>query len=586
MNSPLSKNFQAKWLQIVNEDFIKIVEAEYECHSDKPFWESRPTRLFAIKPSPEIIEIYQKEYDRLEKVFNSNYYKKECLENIFSDDEVVLKLIDKPRKILPGIVFPAVNQYEADKNFPLVSFSRYDLRSIFDDTGTKGLDSFITASKRLFDIVYNFTSIEYREKLIYFLPQLAFFQTINGDSYQLSLVMQAWYEWNKNSFHKYDMPSICSTGCVSDNGEILPIDKAEIKLEAAYSMGFDYIIFPEGNRKDFENQLAMLENKDKVLFFSHIKEAFEWLSLLTDKNRDIGVIKNWAEKQAERPSSDTFASFFNNGDYANPKEWKKLIHKKDSWIATSPTATQSAPSVSLSLDSSPNYFGGASDNKSFEEKILDKLYIFLEEYCKWANTNKSQNIMFPKSSLRASERGVAIQENYQSYFETDSLYNKYLDDFIKENDDSDLVEVLTFFRENVKTPFVFGFAKATSPTFVGADLCSATSSTSWDCILKKWIATQSTTARNDGSKQSLQINYDKNISDKEQFILEFFRAFCFGEDINAIFQPIVWKSDKFRKLFTTLSIKVLSTNKELLKKYLIEIVSDVDNLIFGFAALK
>ena len=557
MSSPLSNKFQAKWLQTVNEDFIKIIEAEYECHFDKPFWESRPTRLFAIKPSSETIEIYQKEYNRLEKVFNTNYYKRECLENIFSDDEIVLDLIDKPRKILPGIAFPAVNQFEADKNFPLVSFSRYDLRSIFDDTGTKGLDSFITASKRIFEIVYNFTSIEYREKLIYFLPQLAFFQTINGDSYQLSLVMQVWYEWNKNSFQKYDMPSICATGCVSDNGEILPIDKAEIKLEAAYNMGFDYIIFPEDNRKELEKQLAALENKDKILFFSHIKEAFEWLSLLTDKNRDIGIIKNWAEKQAERPSSDTFASFFNTGDYSDPKEWKKLIHKN---IKT--------PSVAFS-DSSPTFCGGASDNKSLEDEILEKLRIFMEEYCTWANTTKSQKIMLSELSLRASERGVAIQKNNQSDFEADSLYNKYLDDFIKENDDSELVEVLKFFRENVKTPFVFGFAKDTSPTFAGADLCS--SLLRCESII---------------CGEASMIQYDKNISDKEQFILEFIRAFCYSEDINAIFQPIVWKSDKFRKLFTTLSIKVLSTNKELLKRYLIEIVSDVDNLILGFTALK
>ena len=158
MCSPLSNNFQTKWLQKVNKNFIKIVEAEYEYHSDKPFWESRPTRLYAIKPSPETIEIYQKEYNRLEKVFNSNYYQKECLENIFSDDEIILNLINEPRKLLPGIAFPAVNEYEADKNFPLVSFSRYDLRSIIDDTGTKELDVFINASQRLFEIVYNYTN--------------------------------------------------------------------------------------------------------------------------------------------------------------------------------------------------------------------------------------------------------------------------------------------------------------------------------------------------------------------------------------------------------------------------------------------
>ena len=260
-------------------------------------------------------------------------------------------------------------------------------------------------------------------------------------------------------------------------------------------MGFDYIIFPEGNRKNLNNQLARFENKEKVLFFSHIKEAFEWLSLQTDKNRDIGIIKNWAEKQIYRQSSDTFASFFNTNDYDDPREWKKLIK-------------------------------GNADQK------LDKLRVFLEEYCKWAN-------IIPELKF-------------------DSLYNKYLDDFIKENDNSDLAEVLRFFRENIKTE--------------GA----AMQSTALEWVKK----------HNFSVEEASIVYYDKNISEKDQFILEFFRAFCFGEDINAIFQPVVWKSEKFRKLFTTLSIKVLSTNKELLKRYLIEIVSDVDNLILGFTALK
>ena len=216
------------------------------------------------------------------------------------------------------------------------------------------------------------------------------------------------------------------------------------------------------------------------------------------------------------------------------------------WIATSPTATQSAPSVSLSLNSSPNYFGGASDNKSFEDEILDKLRVFTEEYCKWANI---------KTDLEA-----------------DYLFNKYLDDFIKDNDDSDLVKVLTFFRENEDKAFKGDFKEGLKQALplVTSPLRLATQATSPQGEAF-WIATQSTTARNDNT---------------EQFILEFIRAFCYGEDINAIFQPIVWKSEKFRKLFTTLSIKVLSTNKELLKRYLIEIVADTDNLLLGFAYLN
>ena len=171
MSSLLNNKFQAKWLQRVNEDFISIVEAEYESHSDKPFWESRPTRLFALEPSPETLHIYQKEYERLEKVFSSNYYKKECLENLFSDDEIILELIKKPRKLLPGIVFPAVNEYEADKSFPLVSFSKYDIKSgleFIDAIGTDSVDKFAKSSQHLFEIIYNFTSIEYRKRGLFF----------------------------------------------------------------------------------------------------------------------------------------------------------------------------------------------------------------------------------------------------------------------------------------------------------------------------------------------------------------------------------------------------------------------------------
>ncbi|MBP5470975.1 MAG: hypothetical protein J6Z11_17230, partial [Candidatus Riflebacteria bacterium] len=330
MSLSSNNKFQAKWLQRVDEDIINIVEAEYKCHSDKPFWESRPTRLFAIDLSPETLDIYQKEYERLEKVFNSNYYKKECLENIIFDDAIVLDLIEKPRKILPGIVFPAVieNEEEADKNYPLVSFSRYDIRSVLeaiDDIGTKGIDKFKDSCNHIFEIIYNFTSIEYRNRGMYFLPQLAYFQMIKGDSYQLSLVMPIWSEWNKNSFQKYDMPSICATGRVSDNGEVLPIDKTDIKLEAAYNMGFDYILFPKGNEEELFEQLKSLPNKDKILFFDNIKDVFEWLSLLTDKNRNIRAVKLWAEEETEKPGSEMFADYFRTSAYENPIEWKKII---------------------------------------------------------------------------------------------------------------------------------------------------------------------------------------------------------------------------------------------------------------------
>ena len=35
-----------------------------------------------------------------------------------------------------------------------------------------------------------------------------------------------------------------------------------------------------------------------------------------------------------------------------------------------------------------------------------------------------------------------------------------------------------------------------------------------------------------------------------------------------------------------MALEILSSNKELLKRYLIEIVSDVDNLIIGFEILN
>ena len=83
-----------------------------------------------------------------------------------------------------------------------------------------------------------------------------------------------------------------------------------------------------------------------------------------------------------------------------------------------------------------------------------------------------------------------------------------------------------------------------------------------------------------------QINYNSDIEDSQQFLYEFIRTFCFGKDINSLFQPVVWKSKNYRNLFTNLAIQTLSSNKELLKRYLIEIISDVDNLILGFSELS
>ena len=519
MNLPLSKNFQAKWLQRDNEDFISIVEAEYNFHSDKPFWKSRPTRLFAIKLSPDTIDIYQKEYDRLENVFNSNYYKKECLNNIFCDDDVVLKLIEEPRKLLPGIVFPAVNEYESDINFPLVSFSKYDIRSVLeaiDDMGTKEIDKFKDSCNHIFEIIYNFTSIEYRKRGMYFLPQLAYFQMIKGDSYQLSLVMQIWYEWNKNSFQKYDMPSICATGRVSDNGEVLPIDKADIKLEAAYNMGFDYILFPKGNEEELFEQLKSLQNKDKVLFFNNIKDVFEWLNLLSDKNRNIRAVKLWAEEERVKPDSEKFEDYFRNSDNENPIEWKKII-KGD-----------------------------------FEEK-LEKLRIFTEEYCEYKNIKDKDPFSQPDGCQLPQLLGGASNET-----------NIAIDFFIKNKDN--------FFTQNVDIAKVW--------------------------VEYLWIATPLSEARNDDyinlieitniirTSTEPQVNYNSDIEDSQQFLYEFIRTFCFGKDINSLFQPVVWKSKDYRNLFTNLAIQTLSSNKELLKRYLIEIVSDVDNLILGFYVLS
>ena len=519
MSLPLSNSFQAKWLQRDNENFISIVEAEYNYHSDKPFWESRPTRLFAIKLSPETIDIYQKEYERLEKVFNSNYYKKECLNNIFCDDDVVLNLIEEPRKLLPGIVFPAVNEYESDINFPLVSFSRYDIRSVLeaiDDIGTKEIDKFKDSCNHIFEIIYNFTSIEYRKRGMYFLPQLAYFQMIKGDSYQLSLVMQIWYEWNKNSFQKYDMPSICATGRVSDNGEVLPIEKSEIKLEASYNMGFDYILFPKGNEKELFEQLKSLQNKDKILFFDNIKDVFEWLSLLTDKNRNIRTIKLWAEEETEKPGSEMFADYFNL--YEKPIDWKKTI-------------------------------------KGDFEKKLDKLKVFTEEYCKYKFMPP-----FVKKDISIADRGIFNKDNIVAVKEI----NIAIEFFIKNKDN--------FFTQNVDIAKV------------------------WVEYLR--IATPLSEARNDDYQNLFeiteivknstkpQINYNSDIEDGKQFLYEFIRTYCYGKDINSLFQPIVWKSTIYRNLYTKMALQILSSNKVLLSRYLIEIVSDVDNLLLGFEILK
>ncbi len=608
---PLSNKFQAKWLQRVNEEFISIVEAEYKCHSDKPFWESRPTRFFAIEPSPETIDVYQKEYNRLKKVINSNYYKKGCLENIFADYEEILELIAKPRKLLPGIVFPAVNEYEDDINYPLVSFSRYDIRSVLeaiDDIGTKGIDKFKDSCNHIFEIIYNFTSIEYRNRGMYFLPQLAYFQEIKGDSYLLSLVMQIWCEWNKNSFQKYDMPSICATGIVSDNGEVLPIDKAEIKLEAAYNMGFDYVLFPKGNEEELFEQLKSLPNKDKILFFDNIKDVFEWLGLLTDKNRNIRVVKLWVEEETEKPGSEMFADYFRTSAYENPIEWKKII------------------------------------KGNFEEK-LDKLKVFKEEYCKYKNINVCSEDHFcwqlvRDKRLEKRDKGIVLandshcpnrcceqkklpnvypvrewwgscHEDAAPRLSCKEMVGKLASDSSTEGADCVAIGDRGIFNKdnivvvseiNIAIEF---FIKNKDNFFTqNVDIAKV-----WEEYLKelppklKLLGEVSALADErglffDGSlnliditekvKKSTepQINYNGDIDDLKQFLYEFIRTFCFGKDINSLFQPVVWKSTIYRNLYTKMALQILSSNKELLKRYLIEIVSDVDNLVLGFEFLN
>ncbi|MBP5470686.1 MAG: hypothetical protein J6Z11_15750, partial [Candidatus Riflebacteria bacterium] len=122
-------------------------------------------------------------------------------------------------------------------------------------------------------------------------------------------------------------------------------------------------------------------------------------------------------------------------------------------------------------------------------------------------------------------------------------------------------------------------------------------------IAKAWmeylrIATPLSEARNDDSQNLIkitekvknscepQINYNSDIEDWKQFLYEFIRTYCYGKDINSLFQPVVWKSPIYRKLYTKMALQILSSNKELLKRYLIEIVSDIDNLILGFENLK
>ncbi len=185
-----------------------------------------------------------------------------------------------------------------------------------------------------------------------------------------------------------------------------------------------------------------------------------------------------------------------------------------------------------------------------------------------ANDSLSNN-----TSLRGVENAVAIQNvsekisqpfQQQSFDGASNETNIAIDFFIKNKDN--------FFTRNV-------------------DIAKA-----WMEYLR--IATPLSEARNDDyinlieitniirTSTEPQVNYNSDIEDSQQFLYEFIRTYCCGKDINSLFQPVVWKSTIYRNLYTKIALQILSSNKELLKRYLIEIVSDIDNLILGFENLK
>ena len=69
---------------------------------------------------------------------------------------------------------------------------------------------------------------------------------------------------------------LAMTGELTLTGRILPIGGVKEKVIAARRAKYKSIIFPEGNKKDYEELPAHLKRGLKVRFASHFDEVFQW----------------------------------------------------------------------------------------------------------------------------------------------------------------------------------------------------------------------------------------------------------------------------------------------------------------------
>lgn len=296
------------WLLDTTSDnsAIKQINEESNLKNDSSFcdsyWEMRPSRIFWLEEdSPS----WQEERSRLLKVLKCNYYDIDFIKDYFKWDEEIIELLLSKKKRLQqnsGVVFPCVNQQSTNEYQPLVSFSGYKNSNRNNKFLLKNNNSdLINLIKKSFNIPATKS----------YFPELLKYSDINGRSYELSLVVSILLEAHKKLFKSF--PSLCCTGEVDKNGNINKIEYAKIKHEAACFMGFDYILFPESNRKD-------IEPTNNTVFFKNIFQLENWIK---DIANPTSHINHWLTSGGPQPSEMEFFDFFKSSfeKSINPLEY-------------------------------------------------------------------------------------------------------------------------------------------------------------------------------------------------------------------------------------------------------------------------
>jgi len=398
-----------KWL-FKNVRDIKAIKI-LNCESD--FCRYAPTRAFWLDSLhgflrvEKLKETFITEIKRLEDALRLNYYEKGL-------DFAKLSLPEpQNQNMLPfrGVYVPLVTaKNDKHEYLPDVSFSGFEelSGSRIDKVDFKKYENIGKTLKPLLKYETN----------IYYILQIDPLIKIEGRSFELGYFVNRWLQMNKDAFNQ--IPNICCTGEIKQDGNLGKIEQAEIKIKAALTKNFDYIFLPEDNRNEYDTD-------PRIIYFQNIYQVINFLSENTDDQKSKNKIKAWL-----------------NGDNSEPTNEFERYFK-----------TQSDPTEN-SLKIYKDLFG----HKSAEEQY-EKLQTIVRNYAAYAlkqfDTNaveraKVINLIFPRS-ISFFYLTSLLKENSFDYKEK-SIYNSAADFFLSSDPDVTLTSGLlsdTDFMEQEET---------------------------------------------------------------------------------------------------------------------------------------